>query len=69
MAFGERETTYGELDQRANRVANGLRAITPTNQTRVALLDKNSDVFFEVLFGAAKAGDVLAQVNWRLAPP
>ena len=33
------------------------------------MLDKNSDQFFELWFGAAKARDVLVPVNWRLAPP
>jgi len=68
LAFEQRETTYAELNAHANRVANGLRVITPTPQMRVALPDKNSDWFYEILFGAAKAGDVLAPVNWRLAP-
>jgi acyl-CoA synthetase (AMP-forming)/AMP-acid ligase II len=68
MTFEGRETTYGQLDRRASRVANGLLASCPTPQTRVALLDKNSDQFFEVLFGATKARDVLVAVNWRLAP-
>ena len=69
LVFEDRATTYGELNARANRVANGLRAIATTPQTRVALLDKNSDAFYEILFGAAKALSVLAPVNWRLAAP
>lgn len=69
ISFEGRHTTYAELDERANRVANGLRAITSAPATRVAVLDKNSDHFFELLFGAAKACDVLVAVNWRLAPP
>jgi acyl-CoA synthetase (AMP-forming)/AMP-acid ligase II len=68
MTFEDRETTYGQLDRRANRVANGLRATCTSAQARVAVLDKNSDYFFELLFGAAKARDVLVPVNWRLAP-
>jgi acyl-CoA synthetase (AMP-forming)/AMP-acid ligase II len=68
MTFEGRETTYGQLDRRASRVANGLLASCPTPQTRVALFDKNSDVFYEVLFGAAKARAVTVPVNWRLAP-
>jgi acyl-CoA synthetase (AMP-forming)/AMP-acid ligase II len=68
MTFEGRETTYGQLDRRASRVANGLRATCTSAQARVALLDKNSDQFFELLFGAAKARDVLVPVNWRLAP-
>src|SRR6266852_2925307 len=68
MTFQGRETTYGQLDRRASRVANGLRAISPTPDTRIASIAKNSDVFYEVLFGAAKARDVTVAVNWRLAP-
>jgi acyl-CoA synthetase (AMP-forming)/AMP-acid ligase II len=68
MTFEGRETTFGQLDRRASRVANGLLATCPTAQARVALLDKNSDQFFELWFGAAKARDVLVPVNWRLAP-
>jgi acyl-CoA synthetase (AMP-forming)/AMP-acid ligase II len=37
-------------------------------QGRVAVLDKNSDTFYEVWFGAAKARKVLVPVDWRLAP-
>jgi acyl-CoA synthetase (AMP-forming)/AMP-acid ligase II len=65
----QRRTTYAELNRRTNRVANGLSAITNGQQPRVALLDKNSDVFFEIWIGATKSGHVLAPVNWRLAPP
>ena len=68
IAFRGRETTYGQLDNRAGQVANGLRAISSVTETRLALLARNSDVFYEVLFGAAKARDVLLAVNWRLAP-
>src|SRR5688572_12288413 len=69
MTFEGRETTFGQLDRRANRVANGLLASCATTQARAAVLDKNSDQFFELVFGAAKARDVLVPVNWRLAPP
>ena len=37
--------------------------------SRVAYLGKNSDHFFELLFGAARMGAVLTPVNWRLAEP
>ena len=68
FVFANRTTTYAELDLRTNRVANGLRGLAPGAQRRVALLDKNSDTFYEVWFGAAKSAHVLAPVNWRLAP-
>jgi acyl-CoA synthetase (AMP-forming)/AMP-acid ligase II len=69
LVFEGRQTTYRQLDRAASRVANGLRAIDPAPGTRIALLDKNSDAFYEILFGAAKTGQVLVPVNYRLAPP
>ena len=68
MAFRGRGTTYRKLDDCASLVATGLLAINTAPQMRVALLARNSAVFYEVLFGAAKARDVLLAVNWRLAP-
>src|SRR5262245_21321894 len=68
MKFEGRETSYGQLDRRASRVANGLLAACSGPQTRIAVLDKNSDQFFELLFGASKARAVLVPVKWRLAP-
>jgi len=69
LVFEGRETTYGELGQRAHRVANGLISEGCKPESRIAILDKNSDRFFEVLFGSAQARSVLVAVNWRLAPP
>ncbi|MGH8595385.1 MAG: AMP-binding protein, partial [Gammaproteobacteria bacterium] len=67
--FEDRTTTYGEFDRRTNQVAQGLLALGLRPGTRIGFLGKNSDYFFELLFGAAKARVVLAGVNWRLAPP
>ena len=64
-----RTTTYAALDRAASRVANALIAEGIGPQARVAHLDKSSDIFFELLFGAAKANAVMVSVNWRLAPP
>jgi acyl-CoA synthetase (AMP-forming)/AMP-acid ligase II len=69
LTFAERDTTYGGLDRRSSQVANGLIAAGLSPQSRVALLDKNHDSFFEIWFGTAKANAVLVPVNWRLAPP
>lgn len=67
VVFRNSETTFAQLDERASRVANGLIGEGLRPETRIALLDKNSDSFFEILFGAAKANTVLTAVNWRLA--
>jgi acyl-CoA synthetase (AMP-forming)/AMP-acid ligase II len=69
LTFAEGDTSYGALDLRANQVANGLIAAGLRPQSRVALLDKNHDSFFEIWFGAAKANVVLVPINWRLAQP
>ena len=69
MVHDGRTTTYAELDRAASRVANGLIADGIKPQARVAHLDKSSDIFFELLFGVAKANAVMVSVNWRLAPP
>jgi fatty-acyl-CoA synthase len=65
----ERSTTYGALEARVKQVANGLIAMGLRPGDRIAYLGKNSDLYFELLFGAIAANIVLAPVNWRLAPP
>ena len=69
LLFAGDETGYGELDRRANRVANALLAEGLVAGDRVALLAKNSDRFFDLAFGAAKAGMVLTPISFRLALP
>jgi long-chain acyl-CoA synthetase len=61
--------TWSEHDERTNRVARGLAAEGVESQDRVAFIDKNGPVYFEVLFGGAKLNAVNVAVNWRLAPP
>jgi long-chain acyl-CoA synthetase len=67
--LGDRTITFGQLDERSNRVAQGLRAAGVGAGDRVAILDKNSLEYFDLVFGAAKLNAVLVAVNWRLAPP
>ena len=69
VIFEGRKTTYAELDRRANQVANGLVAAGVQPGKRIALLAKNIDLFYELLYGASKVGAVLTPVNFRLAPP
>lgn len=69
LDFRDRRTTYGELDERASRVAQGLIALGQQPGARVGYLGKNCDRYFEVLLGTFKARAVTVGVNWRLAPP
>lgn len=69
MVFEGRETSFAMLEERSGQVASGLRAIGVRADDRVAILAKNSDRYYEVLFGCAKVGAALVGVNWRLAAP
>ena len=67
--FIDKETTYAELDSYANKVAQGLISLDCKPDSRVAFLGKNSDLFFEFLYGTIKSNTVTVGINWRLAPP
>ena len=67
--FEGRQTSFAEFDVNTNRVANALVALGVKPGERIAYLGKNSDIYFELLLGAMKAGIVMAPVNWRLAGP
>src|SRR4029450_2694026 len=67
--YDDRSTTYREFDELSNRGANGLLAQGLRAGSRVGFLDKNSDLFYQLVFGAAKAGAVSVGINRRLAPP
>ena len=67
--FLDKETSYSELDSFANKVAQGLIALDCRPDSRVAFLGKNSDLFFEFLYGTIKSNTVTVGINWRLAPP
>ncbi|WP_395647634.1 fatty acid--CoA ligase [Terricaulis sp.] len=67
--FEGRESSYADFDRHTAQVANGLAALGVKHGSRIAYLGKNSDRYFEILYGAARIGAVLAPVNWRLAEP
>ena len=67
--FEDRHTTFSEFDRRTSQVAQGFVSAGVRPQERSGFLGKNSDRYFELLFGAAKAEAVLVGVNWRLALP
>lgn len=69
LVLDDRVTSYKTLDGRASQVANALLAEGMKPQRRIGFLGKNSDHYFELFFGAAKANVITVPVNWRLAPP
>src|ERR1700676_1041074 len=61
-----RQTSFRQLEEGSNRVANGLRRETRTG-ARVAILDENNNRYIEVIIGALKAETVVVPINSRLA--
>ena len=62
--------SFDEMNRTSAELAAGLveeLKIEPGD--RVAILDKNSDDFIELLFALDKAGAVACPVNWRLTAP
>jgi acyl-CoA synthetase (AMP-forming)/AMP-acid ligase II len=66
--YGGERVTFGEFDRRVDSVASALRDSGVRSGDRVAVLDKNSLAYAELLFGAARIGAVQVPVNYRLAP-
>ena len=67
LTFENRTLDYRELNERTNRVANAIRSAGIAPGDRVAVIARNSPIFYELLFGCAKAGAVLVPINWRLS--
>ncbi|NBC21216.1 MAG: long-chain-fatty-acid--CoA ligase [Alphaproteobacteria bacterium] len=67
--FEGRETSFAALDARSSQVANGLIKAGARPGDRIAWIGKNMDVYYEIMFGAAKARMAMCGINWRLAPP
>ena len=65
----DRSLTYLELDQRSDLVAAAIAAAGISPGARIGLMAKNSVEFFELWFGAVKAGCALAPFNWRSTEP
>lgn len=61
--------TYGELDERANRVANGLRALHLRRGDGVAIVLPNEVEFLELYLAAMQTGLYLTCINFHLTGP
>tara|TARA_B100001245_G_C22889915_1_gene428492 strand:- start:13 stop:1557 length:1545 start_codon:yes stop_codon:yes gene_type:complete len=64
---GERRVSYGELNDRVNRLVHVLvtRGVRPGD--RVAILARNCAAYVELELAAAKLGVLVAALNWRLS--
>jgi acyl-CoA synthetase (AMP-forming)/AMP-acid ligase II len=65
----ERELTFTEVDQRANRLVALLRAHGVEAGDRVALIAANEPEFLEIQVACMRAGAIFVPINFRLAVP
>jgi acyl-CoA synthetase (AMP-forming)/AMP-acid ligase II len=68
IAYGDREWTYRQTDERINKFANALRSLGIQKGTNVAILLHNCPEFIESLFACFKAGLGTVPINFRLHP-
>jgi len=57
--------TYAQVNDRVNRLANGLAKLGVKNGDRIAMLQVNCAEYIEVYFAAAKLGAVFVPMNFR----
>jgi fatty-acyl-CoA synthase len=69
LSFEGTTWTYGELQERIDRLAGGLRAHGVNHGDRVAFLGFNQPAFFELLFAASRLGAIFVPLNFRLTGP
>lgn len=64
---GDRRRSYAAFDERSNRIASQLMALGAGPGSLVGYFGRNAIEFWELWFGASKAGCALAPFNWRCA--
>jgi fatty-acyl-CoA synthase len=67
--YHDREVTYRELDEAANRVASSFAERGLRRGDRVATLTGNTPEHVAVFFACARLGLILVPLSWRLAAP
>jgi long-chain acyl-CoA synthetase len=63
---GEKVLTYGQLDERLNRMANALHGLGLRPGDRVAVMFSNDWRFLEAFFGPMRIGAVSVPLNIRM---
>ncbi|WP_179295440.1 ATP-dependent acyl-CoA ligase [Bacillus sp. FJAT-45350] len=66
LRFKDKQYTYLETNQEANKVANFLKTVGVKKGDHVALLLKNSPDFLFIWFGIAKLGAVMVPINYHI---
>ena len=66
LILGDERRTYGELDDRTNRLAHVLRRMGAEDGTNVAAVLPNGFEFFETALATSRLGVGFLPVNWHL---
>ncbi|AOV08562.1 class I adenylate-forming enzyme family protein [Sporosarcina ureilytica] len=66
VIFNGEIRTYGELNDRANRLANGFKERGYQKGDKVAVLMKNHAAYVDIIVGLSKIGVVIVPINYRL---
>lgn len=66
VAFHDKEISYKEVNERANRIANGLLKLNIGRKPKIALMLPNIPEFMYCWFGISKIGAVIVPVNIHL---
>ena len=61
--------TFGDFEERSRKIVAMLVARGISKGDRVAWLGKNSRLYFELFYSAARMGAVMVPIGWRLAAP
>lgn len=64
----DRAQTYSGLEETTAKIATMLLSAGLKKGDRIVWIGKNSDLYFSLFYGAARAGIVTVPVGWRLAP-
>src|ERR1700692_629803 len=67
VVSGDRQFTYAELGQRAERLATGLQTLGIAAGDRVAYLSYNNHQLLEGYFGVIQARAIVMPLNVRLS--
>ena len=66
----DRRISFGKLDERIRRLANGLYdQLKLSKGDRVAILSKYCIQYMEVFYACARCGLIAQPLNWRLSEP
>lgn len=67
LTFDDRHISFAELDDRSDRLANGLLAAGFAKGDKVAVVMYNRPEWVELFFALAKIGGVIVPINYLLA--